>query len=191
MLMSAREFDRAEFVDGYRHEVIHGILVISPFPPASERDANDELGYLLRAYHHHHPEGVALNATLHEHTVRTRENRRRADRVIWAGLGRRPRRRDTPTIVVDFVSTGKRDRPRDYGEKYREYLARGVEEYWILDRFRRILTVCTRRQGKVKRQVVRERKTYKTNLLPGFELPLAQLFALADSWTEEDEDPWG
>src|SRR5208337_602516 len=41
-----------------------------------------------------------------------------------------------------FVSEGKRNRPRDYHEKRTEYLAAGVREYWINDRFARTLTAC-------------------------------------------------
>jgi Uma2 family endonuclease len=187
-LMTPREFDRAEFVEGHRYELLHGVLIVSPPPLENERDPNEELGYLLRLYRDTHPEGKTLNATLTEHTVRTKENRRRADRVIWAGLGRRPRRGEKPTIVAEFVSAGKRDRTRDYEEKRDEYLALGVKEYWIFDRFQRTLTVYTRRAGKMKKQVVREQQVYTTELLPGFELPLARLFALADAWPEGGEE---
>ena len=63
--------------------------------------------------------------------------------MIWAGLGRAPNpRKDVPTIVVEFVSEGKRNRVRDYREKRAEYLAAGVREYWIIDRFRRTQTIC-------------------------------------------------
>jgi Uma2 family endonuclease len=187
-LMRPREFDRAEFAGGDRYELIHGVLVVSPPPLENERDPNGELEYLLRLYRDTHAEGAALDKTLAEHTVRTKENRRRADRVIWAGLGRRPRRQDTPTLVVEFVSAGKRDRTRDSEEKRKEYLAIGVKEYWIFDRFRSTLTVYARRAGRVRQQVFQEKATYTTDLLPGFELPLRQLFALADDWPEGDED---
>jgi Uma2 family endonuclease len=187
-LMTPREFDRAEFAEGYRYELLHGVLVVSPSPLENERDPNEDLGHLLRTYQETHPEGAALNATLPEHTVRTKENRRRADRVIWAGLGRRPRREDKPTVVVEFVSKGKKDRTRDYEEKRDEYLALGVKEYWIFDRFRRTLTVYAARGGKAKKQIFRERQTYTTELLPGFELPLPRLFALADYWPEAGEE---
>src|SRR6266511_763439 len=140
-LMTAREFDQAEFVEGYRYELIHGVLVVSPLPLRSERAPNDELAYWLRRYGDTHAEGAALDVTLHDQTVRTNKSHRCADRVIWAGLGRLPRRRDLPTIVVEFVSAGKKDRTRDYEEKRDEYMEIGVQEYWILDRFRRTLTV--------------------------------------------------
>ncbi|MCI0459992.1 MAG: Uma2 family endonuclease [Gemmataceae bacterium] len=187
-LMTPREFDRAEFVEGYRYELIHGVLVVSPIPQESERDPNDELGYWLRKYGDTHPEGAALDVTLHEQTVRTKQNRRLADRVIWAGLGRLPRRRDVPTIIVDFISKAKKDRPRDFEEKRAEYVDLGVKEYWVLDRFRRNLTAHSPPGRKARKQVYREGQAYVTELLPGFEVPLDRLFALADRWAEPRAD---
>ena len=59
-------------------------------------------------------------------------NRRRADRVIWTGLGRVPDpEKDIPSIVVEFVSKRRRDALRDYEAKRDEYLAAGVQR--ILD----------------------------------------------------------
>jgi len=184
-LMTPREFDRAAFVEGWRYELIHGVLVVTPIPLENERDPNDELGHLLRLYWEAHPEGP-LNGTLFEHTVKTRHNRRRADRVIWAGLGRAPRQGEKPTIIAEFVSAGKRDRQRDYEEKRDEYLEISVKEYWVIDRFQRTLTVFRRQGGKIRKQVVRENETYTTDLLPGFELPLRRLLQAADRWPEAD-----
>jgi Uma2 family endonuclease len=181
-LMTLREFDRADFVEGWRYELINGVLIVSPPPLENERDPNDELAYLLRTYRDAHPEGWCLDATLPEQTVITGKNRRRADRVIWVGLGRQPRPKDVPTIVIEFVSEGKRDRKRDYEEKRDEYIAIGVGEYWIIDRFQRTLTIYARQKARVRKRVVKEKETYTTGLLPGFKLPLARLLAVADSW---------
>ena len=188
--MTLREFDRAEFAEGYRYELINGVLVVSPNPSPLERDPNEELGYWLRSYRDHHPNGAILNLTLPEQTVRTHTNRRRADRVIWLGLGRPPRRWDVPSIIAEFVSKAKRDRLRDYVEKRDEYIALGVGEYWVIDRFQRTLTVFSLVGGKIKTRTIREKQTYKTPLLPGFELPLAKLLAVADACPDlgEDED---
>jgi Uma2 family endonuclease len=189
ILMTPREFDRAEFVEGWRYELINGVLVVSSTPLRNERDPNQYLGYLLLIYQETHPHGYALDATLPEETVATKENRRRADRVIWAGLGRLPTSADKPTIIAEFVSAGKRGHERDYVTKRDEYLAMGVKAYWVFDRFERTLTVFTRQAGKMKKRVVREQQTYQTDLLPGFELPLARLFALADRWPSEEALP--
>jgi Uma2 family endonuclease len=181
--MTPEEFDAIDDgEEGYRYELINGVLVVSPYPLEAERDPNEELGRWLRNYKEFHPNGTSLDKTLNEQTIRTR-NRRRADRVIWAGLGRIPDpAKDVPTIGVEFVSAGKRNRRRDYFTKRDEYMEAGVSEYWIIDRFRRIMTVYHNEKGKIRDQIVQENEVYQTPLLPGFELPLAQLLALADSW---------
>ena len=93
--------------------------------------------------------------------------------MIWAGLGRRPSPRvDVPTIAVEFVSSGRRNRRRDYEEKRRDYLAVGVHEYWIVDRFARTLTVFRDPSRGPVEQVIREQENYRPELLPGFEVPL-------------------
>ena len=89
-----------------------------------------------------------------------------------------------PTIAVEFVSAGKRAWQRDYLEKRGEYLEVGVKEYWIIDRFRRTMTVYTPADEGYGEQVVLEHEVFITPLLPGFELPLAKLLAAADKWNE-------
>lgn len=185
VLMSPEEFDALDdFDDRYRYELVRGVLVVSPFASKAERDPNEELGYQLRLYRDQHPQGAALDVTVTEECVQTTPtSRRRADRVIWAGLGRTPDDSvDVPTIVAEFVSRGRRDWLRDYEEKRREYLSIGVSEYWVIDRFRRTLTVFRDRPGAEGEIVVKEDGTYQTAHLPGFELPLGRLLATADRW---------
>src|SRR5271165_1316157 len=129
MLMTPEEFDTAtEFDELYSYELIHGVLIVSPPPGESERDPNGELEYLLRAYKSDHPAGSALDKTLAEQYVHLADSRRRADRVIWAGLGRMPDpKTDVPAIVVEFVSNRQRDRVRDYKKKRQQDLSIGVQ----------------------------------------------------------------
>src|SRR5262249_26305292 len=82
ILISPREFDRAQFVEGWRYELINGVLIVTSTPLPSERDPNEELGYLLRTYRDARPQGSGL-ITLPEQLIQTGANRRRADRVIW------------------------------------------------------------------------------------------------------------
>ena len=183
--MTPEEFDSVDDCDElYKYELVHGVLVVSPPPAIGERGPNEELGYLLRLYKSNHPEGSALDYTVPESYVRTPDSRRRADRSIWAGLGRTPdERRDTPTIAVEFVSIGKRDRERDYVIKREEYLATGIQEYWIIDRFARRMTAIRQVDvsGKESAEiVVDENGSYETPLLPGFVLPLTRLLSEAD-----------
>ena len=179
MLLAPNEFDAAEFERGYRYELIHGVLIVSPAPLPQERGPNDRLSYWLRSYQENNPQGWSLNDTLPEHDVLVGDDRRCADRVVWAGLGHQPRVDETPTIVIEFVSAGKRSLTRDYETKRREYLDIGVREYWVFDRFNRTLTVF---QAGGKKEVLGEDQVYTTPLLPGFELPLTDLFEAADRW---------
>ncbi|MGH9173351.1 MAG: Uma2 family endonuclease, partial [Vicinamibacterales bacterium] len=124
--------------------------------------------------------------TLPENLLRTPLCRRRADRVIWTGLGRTPNaRRDLPSIAIEFVSEGRRNRRRDFEAKREEYEQAGVEEYWVIDRFRREMTVFRRGRPPL---IVREGEVYQMPLLPGFELPLARLFAVSDALEQATSD---
>jgi Uma2 family endonuclease len=184
VVLSPSEFDAADFELGWRYELVRGVLIVNPPPSLKERDPNEELGYWLRDYRKTHPQGASLDFTVSEQTIRAGAHRRRVDRAIWAGLGRLPRENEAPTITVEFVSSGRRSRQRDYEIKRDEYRSAGVLEYWIIDRFERSLTVHAFTRGKQDMQIVVEGQTYTTPLLPGFELRLAALLELADRWND-------
>jgi Uma2 family endonuclease len=184
MLMTPEEFDAVtDYDDEFRYELIRGLLVVNPVPAEAEADPNDELGAMLRTYQHEDPRGAIVDATLPERYIRTSNGRRRADRVIWAGLGRRPDAAlDVPTIAIEFVSASRRDRLREYVERRREYQEAGVVEHWIVDRFHRQMIIFRHSGGETAEVRVGEAETYTTPLLPGFELVLAPLLAAADRW---------
>ncbi len=189
-LMTTAEFDALTYddcVEGYRYELINGVLVVSPAVSSAEGGPNDDLGYLLRLYRETHPSGRCLDATLPERDIFLPKNRRRADRVIWTGLGRRPdERRDVPSIVIEFVSPGRRAAIRDYETKRDEYLGFGVKEDWVIDRFLRQLTVFRPGPEGPIVTVVPEGQNHESPLLPGFVLPLGRLLIEADDWLEVD-----
>jgi Uma2 family endonuclease len=182
MLLTPEEFDRALFKEGWRYELINEVLVVSPSPLRNERDPNEELGFLLRLYQHQHLQGAALDLTLREETIEATKNRRRADRVIWAGLGRLPGPHEPPTIIVEFVSKGLINRERDYVAKRHEYREIGVKEYWVIDRFSKTMTVCVFAEDRDQVLVLPASQIYATPRLPGLEVPLSRLLELADRW---------
>ena len=184
-VMSPREFDRGDFERGWRYELVNGVLIVSPAPVSNERDPNEELGRILRNYQEYHPQGAALDATLSEHDVETGDNRRRADRAIWLGLGRLPRKNEMPTITVECVSKARRDWVRDYETKRDEYLDAGVSEYWIFDRFTETLTVWTQKNGRRSKKTFSANETFSTPRLPGLVLGLRKLSDLAARWGDE------
>jgi Uma2 family endonuclease len=188
IFMTPQEFDRAEFVEGYRYELINGVLVVSPIPLEKEASPNQYLGFLLLLYKHNQPSVSTMDDTLPERVIKAGKNRRRVDRVIWCGLGRQPRRGDKPRILAEFVSAGKRNRTRDYEDKRDDYMSIDIDEYWVFDRFDRTLTVFYKQRKKIKKRVIPEGEIYATSLLPGFELPVADILAQADKWEETDPE---
>ena len=90
LLLTPAEFDRASVQEGWRYELINGVLVVSPTPSRQERGPNQTLGRWLRRLSREPSARSALDATLPEEEIQTKQNRRRVDRAIWAGLGRDP-----------------------------------------------------------------------------------------------------
>lgn len=191
MLITPEAFDAIEEADDrFRYELVRGVVIVCPPPSEGSRSPNEELGFLLRLYKRDHPQGRRLDATLAENYVRSgpdAADRRVADRVVWCGLGRRPKLRggDPPSIAIEFVSEGAADRRRDYVDKAAEYPAAGVKEYWIIDRFARRMTVIRPDREPL---VLTAAEKYETPLLPGFVLPLGDILAVADEWSEDRPD---
>ena len=80
-LMTPEEFDAVdEYDENYVYELIHGVLVGNPIPLETEVGPNEYLGYLLLAYWERDLQKSALDATLPERYIRTKDSRRRADR---------------------------------------------------------------------------------------------------------------
>jgi Uma2 family endonuclease len=170
----------------FRYELLNGVVIVSPPPSDGEAGPNDELGFLLR-YYKLTPQGQCLDDTLFEREVATSVGIRRVDRAIWIGYGRPIRSKvDLPTILVEFVSPGKRASRRDYEQKRDEYLAIGTKEYWVIDRFRRTVTIYFPPAADPPDRVIAENEVYRTPLLPGFELPVARLMQLADQYRDEE-----
>ncbi len=185
--LTAAEFDAIRHWNRkFRYELINGVLVVSPAPLDAEVGPNDKLAFWLTYYQEYHPKGSALDATLPERMVITRKNRRRADRLIWAGLGRQPNtEKDVATIAIEFVSSGKRNWLRDYEEKRDEYMEIGVQQYWIINRFERTMTVYVKKGKSWHELVLGEKDVYRTPLLPGFELSVGKLLGVADQWKQK------
>jgi Uma2 family endonuclease len=193
ILMTPEEFDNLPdcvFNKWLRYELINGVLVVTQPQVNAELAPNEELGYLVWCYKEFHPQGSIVDVNLPKQMIYFTANRRRADRAIWTGLGRVPDvEKDIPSIIIEFVSRSKRDFIRDYETKRAEYLGIGVRKYWIIDRFRRIMTVSLNRPEGVATLVIKEAETYQTDLLPGFTLPLARLLARADDWPDKKRNP--
>jgi Uma2 family endonuclease len=73
--MTAAEYDAIqEWEEGYRYELVNGVLIVTPPPGAGERSPNDDLGYLIRNYQETHPQGSVVDETLPEQEIRVGEH---------------------------------------------------------------------------------------------------------------------
>ena len=81
-----------------------------------------------------------------------------------------------PDLAVEILSEG--NRPAEMDRKLEDYFQAGVRLVWLIDIEKRTVTACTSRT----KSTVLEATDVLTapQILPGFELPLAELFAELD-----------
>lgn len=136
---------------------------------------------------------IRMNATAIEVTPisvrlpngRTRQVRRRAripDLMVLTKSGFEQIRgdysgisltQDNPQLVVEVVSESNSD--EDYTDKRAQYEARGIPEYWILDRYQRIVTVLQLREGRYQEVTYEGDRTIKSAAFPDFLVTANQL----------------
>jgi hypothetical protein len=67
VLMTLEEFDAIEDYDElYHYELVHGVLIVTPFASEAETKPNEILGHLLPTYQETHPRGATLDETFCE-----------------------------------------------------------------------------------------------------------------------------
>jgi Uma2 family endonuclease len=83
-----------------------------------------------------------------------------------------------PDLVVEVLSPGATNQRRDREAKFKLYARRGVREYWIVDWQRRQIELYRRVDAALQLvATLLEGDNLSSPLLPGFELPLRELFA--------------
>jgi Uma2 family endonuclease len=77
-----------------------------------------------------------------------------------------------PDLIFEVVSEGSEAKRRDYEEKRAEYERIGVQEYVVIDRFERRVTIFRRPGSEFNETTLGANNSYTTPLLPGLEIPL-------------------
>src|SRR5207302_6065020 len=77
-----------------------------------------------------------------------------------------------PDLAVEVMSPS--DRRAEVEEKVAEYLDAGAREVWVVDTALTLVDVITKRS----RRSLQRHEVLTTEILPGFSLPLADLFSL-------------
>jgi len=164
------EYAEADFQPPWRYERVNGRLLVMT-PPGYEHHVTlgpirDHLG----AYRLSHPEIV--EHVFQESWTEINED---ADRLpdIAVYLKSNPDKRRIPEriadVIFEIVSEGIKDRKRDYEDKRADYQRIGVQEYVIVDRFERRVTVLRLVEGEYQEAVLSPEDKYTSPLLPGLQ----------------------
>jgi Uma2 family endonuclease len=181
--MTLEDFREAEEQPGYLYELARGVLEVSEVPSDAHGQILDNFHLALDAYRLQHPGRIRRIA--HGSDLRLIIPELESDRhpdlaIVFWGARLTERGRQRPGLVTEIVSPGKRARHRDYEEKSEEYLALGIDEYWIIDPHDRQVFVRTRQEGPEgpfwSERVFQRDDVIVSGLLPGFQITVAQLW---------------
>ncbi len=159
-----------------RIELSEGRLIMPPHPTRSHQVAVEELYVRLRTFVQERDLGEVHIAPL---PVRLWPGKIREPDIFFIAKEHRDRLGESycgvPDLVVEVTSPGTRR--VDRGEKLYEYAKAGVAEYWIVDPDERTVEVYTLRDGVYEPlDKFREGETARSELLPGFEVEVEEVF---------------
>jgi Uma2 family endonuclease len=163
-------------------QFIKGRLVVSPTPNRSHQRLAGEIFVELCLHLRANPGlGEAYQAPFEVRLTGFKGPERYQPDVMFFARAHLNRLTDTgavgvPDLVVEVLS--RSTQRYDLNEKRLGYAEHGAAELWILDPTRREVRVYLLQQNPDRPvQVLKGEDVLRTSLLPGFELPLKQLFA--------------
>ena len=167
--MTADEYERLED-DGFRYEVIDGVVVMAPSANAGHQDVIGEIEHQLRAYLAEHPVGRVL----HDMDVKFDEKLLYRPDLHFISKARLPKRTPRVHVVPDMILEvlSPRTQARDLNTKRNDYERYGVTEYWIIDLRRATLTFL-RLGAKGYAPVAVRGSKFASKAVPGFTLDIA------------------
>ena len=168
--LTVDEYLQADLPEGYRYELVDGVVTMSPNPDPFHEEMVCNLSRQIYAHWQTHPEQVALvtanGCVPVPGTERVREpdlavyRKRLADQRGWTFW-----KHAVPCLVVEVVSLGQEH--RDYRDKRHDYQLAGVEEYWIVDPEEGSICVLTREQAGWEEHTVAAGEEFTSRSLPG------------------------
>lgn len=177
------EYLGAEVEEGYRYELARGVLEVSEVPNDPHGVILSNLSDAMSLYRRAHPGLIYRHGggAEFQFVVAELDSERNPDYAVALlatpkdARGRRP-----ASFAAEVVSPGREARERDHVTKREEYLAYGLREYWIIDPQLRQVTTLTRGDDVWVETVVSGDGSAASVVLPGFVVPLADLWAGAD-----------
>ncbi|HEX7182384.1 MAG TPA: Uma2 family endonuclease [Thermoanaerobaculia bacterium] len=165
--------------DGNRHEILDGEHYVSPARTPLHQQIVVTLTLWLGSFVREHRLGRLLIAptdvVLSEHDVTQPDllfiSNERSEILTEKNI------QGAPDLVIEVLSESTRR--TDEGIKRERYEQLGVQEYWIVDRWRRSVRVYRRQERRFELAVELTAGAgdhLTSPLLPGFDLPIAEIF---------------
>jgi Uma2 family endonuclease len=167
--------------DGRRHELIDGEHFVTASPNLKHQRVSGNLYFLIRLWLESNPAGQLFSAPFDvvfshfdvvEPDLLYMSNARAVQILTAANV------QGAPELVIEIGSPSTRK--RDETIKRHLYERAGVSEYWVVDPDVDVIRICTRetdRFGRARELSLEAGDVVTTPLLPGFEIPLARVFA--------------
>lgn len=180
--MTLDEFARVEGQPGYIYELEKGVIIVVDVPGIPHLSLVLRVRNALIAYQFANPTKIHAVTGGGESALRMpqMQSERHPDISVYLSPPSTPDDQPweewIPEIVVEVVSASSVE--RDYVIKRDEYLKAGVKVYWIIDPLDRTATVLARRADSWREQKLDATGSLTTPRLPGFELKLADVFAV-------------
>ena len=187
--MTMEEFLEAEEEDGYRYELARGVLEVTEVPNDPHGQVVCNLYQAVAIYRIAHPRVILRYGGGNEFRLWLpgMVSGRNPDlAVVVRGAVKDPRRRYRPSLAAEVVSKGSSD--RDHRAKREEYLAYGLDEYWIIDYQDRKLTLLVRDGDVWIERPCPEDQPIPSLVLPGLAATTADLWADLDAYEGEDAE---
>lgn len=168
--------------DGQRHEIIDGELYVTPAPFIPHQNLSFELSARFRNFLKRHRVGRALAAPvdvlLSEHDIVQPDLLFISNERVGI-IADNKNVKGAPDLLVEILS--KSTRKLDEILKRELYGHSGVLEYWIFDTDQRSVQVYRQEHEKLVLAMTLSAASgdvLTTSLLPGFRLPLAEIFSI-------------
>ena len=188
--MTLEEFKEAEEEQGFRYELARGVLEVTEVPDDPHGVVVSNAYDAISLYRRDHP-GVILRygggSEFRFWLPRMISGRNPDLGVVLVGAPKDWRGRRMPALAAEVVSRGSVQ--RDYEIKREEYLAYGLLEYWIIDPFKQIVTVLSRRGDSWAEAVFRDDQVIGSFVLPGLVTTVADLWIGLEEDAEEPAGP--
>ncbi len=181
--LTHEEFAEADYLEPWRHERVHGKLLI--LPPRGDAYHWALSGFLdpLVIYYFVTHVGLVEHVFQSSWIVIDELTERVADIGVYFPEcnTRKTFPYCTPTMVFEVVDPSVMDEERlatcrrTYEAKRAEYQRIGVKEYVIVDPYAHRVVVLTLKCGQFAERKLGPQDTYTTPLLPGLEIPLQKI----------------